>query len=430
MKNTVCIFLLLLISFGGAAQKKKVIKSLQKMEDNIQGHTGFSLYNPVTNQTLIEYQANRYFTPASNTKIFTLYTSLNVLGDSIPGLYYRIAQDSLIFWGTGDPSFLYENVYQNPVVFEFLASSKRQLYYSPSNFHEDHFGPGWSWGDYLYSYQVERSPMPIYGNYFHVSKEKGKRTLEINNPVFKKYFWLQDSLKGGSPIIREYGSNYTDYFPKDLSSEFDEPIPFRQSSFLMAELLMDTLKKSVKVVNVPLKNYQTIKSTPVDSLYKVMMKVSDNYIAEQLMLTCAGTLSDTLNTRIAIDYAERELMADFPDKPLWYDGSGLSRYNQFTPRTIVYLWKKILEQTGQERLFPLLATGGAPGTIKNWYASDPPFVYGKTGTLMNVHALSGYLVTDKGNVLIFSFMSNNYPGSSNDVKKEMEQILFMIKDKY
>src|SRR5690606_39863376 len=89
-------------------------------------------------------------------------------------------------------------------------------------------------------------------------------------------------------------------------------------------------------------------------LYKVMMQDSDNFIAEQLLLSCAGVLSDTLAPEIAIDYMKANFLSDLPDEPIWIDGSGLSRYNLFTPRSIVMLWDKILESVPRQRLFRLL----------------------------------------------------------------------------
>jgi D-alanyl-D-alanine carboxypeptidase/D-alanyl-D-alanine-endopeptidase (penicillin-binding protein 4) len=161
-----------------------------------------------------------------------------------------------------------------------------------------------------------------------------------------------------------------------------------------------------------------------------MMQQSDNFIAEQLLLACSGVLSDTLKPEIAIQYSKNNLLVDLPDEPIWVDGSGLSRYNLFTPRSIVQLWTKIYDIVPRERLFPLLATGGKYGTIRNWYKADKPYIFGKTGSLSNVHCLSGYLVTKSGKTLIFSFMSNNFVASTNKLRTNMQDILKMIYERY
>lgn len=175
---------------------------------------------------------------------------------------------------------------------------------------------------------------------------------------------------------------------------------------------------------------QTLYGIPSDSLYKVMMQESDNFIAEQLLQMCAGILSDSLKSTVAIDYAKSHFLFDLPDQPHWVDGSGLSRYNLFTPRSIVRVWEKILAVAPRERLFQILAIGGKAGTIKNYYKSTPPYIYGKTGTLSNNHCLSGFLITKKGKLFIFSFMNNNYTTSTDEIKKNMESVLFEIHERY
>ena len=60
------------------------------------------------------------------------------------------------------------------------------------------------------------------------------------------------------------------------------------------------------------------------------------------------------------------------------------------------------------------------------HGDDPPYVFAKTGTLRHKHCLSGYLRTHSGRVLIFSFMHNNYTGSSARIKEEMQRVLEMV----
>jgi D-alanyl-D-alanine carboxypeptidase/D-alanyl-D-alanine-endopeptidase (penicillin-binding protein 4) len=161
-----------------------------------------------------------------------------------------------------------------------------------------------------------------------------------------------------------------------------------------------------------------------------MMQDSDNFIAEQLLLMCANVLSDSLKPEIAIDYMKKNHLADLPDEPVWVDGSGLSRYNLFTPRSIVRLWEMISQEVPRERLFPLLATGGVNGTIRRWYQKEQPYIFGKTGSLSNNHCLSGFLVTRKGKVLIFSFMNSNFTASGNAIRRNMQSILENIYEHY
>ncbi|MDQ3013540.1 MAG: D-alanyl-D-alanine carboxypeptidase [Acidobacteriota bacterium] len=47
---------------------------------------------------------------------------------------------------------------------------------------------------------------------------------------------------------------------------------------------------------------------------------------------------------------------------------------------------------------------------------------GKTGTLTAANALSGYVTTKRGQVVIVSLMGNNYAGAGRDVVGVLDQI--------
>lgn len=407
--------------------KQNLTRTFRGAEQKFQDHTGFVLYDISKKETVYSYNGEKYFTPASNTKIFTLYTALQILGDSIPGLFYIKQNDSLIFWGTGDPSFLYERVAKSNKVFNFLKQSAGDLYFSGSNFNTTALGSGWAWSDYNYAFSSERSSFPLYGNTFTVT-QPSTSVIHVTPAYFKKYFWLADSTIKIANVVREIGSNRTDYIPAKVTSEGKRwTVPYKSDPFLISNLLEDTLKRKVNVLvkQLPI-DKSILYSVSADSLYKVMMQESDNFLAEQLLLVCAGVLSDTLKPEIAIRFMKKNQLFDLPDAPVWVDGSGLSRYNLFTPRTIVNLWEKMYNSVERERLFHLLAVGGKAGTIKDQYQNDPPYIYGKTGTLSNNHSLSGYLITKKGKTLIFSFMNANYTVPVREVRAEMEKILKLI----
>lgn len=404
-------------------------KTFNATEERFNDHTGFVLYDPVQSKTLFAFNGDRYFTPASNTKIFTLYAALKILGDSVPAFEYVHRNDSLIFWGTGDPSFLYKEVFQDTTVYNFLSKTSSSLYFSASNFHTTHFGEGWAWDDYNSGYSAERSAFPMYGNIVSVIADHD--VLRITPDYFIPAFKV-GAEKEETDVIREIGANEFKVHPSRTIAEVREiRVPFRTDSATFFSLLADTLKRYVTPVSLrqPLTT-STIFSTHLDSLYSVMMQESDNFIAEQLLLMCANVLSDSLKPEITIDYMKQNHLSDLPDEPVWVDGSGLSRYNLFTPRSIVKLWEKIWKEVSQERLFSLLATGGVNGTLQEWYQREKPYIFGKTGSLSNNHCLSGYIVTKRGRLLIFSFMNSNFTVSGNSIRRNMEGILESIYEHY
>src|SRR5690606_22641594 len=135
MRSSAVAALIIFLYACSPVTPARLQKSLEATERQFQDHTGFVLYDPEKGKTIVEFNGDRYFTPASNTKIFTLFASLRILGDSVPAVHYSQKGDSLIFWGTGDPSFLYSEVTGDSTVYHFLVNAPQDLYFSQTNFH-------------------------------------------------------------------------------------------------------------------------------------------------------------------------------------------------------------------------------------------------------------------------------------------------------
>ena len=71
---------------------------------------GISLAYADSARPFYGFQERKYFTPASTMKLFSFYTGLHLLGDSLPSLRYFSRHDTLFFQGTGDPTLLHGDV--------------------------------------------------------------------------------------------------------------------------------------------------------------------------------------------------------------------------------------------------------------------------------------------------------------------------------
>lgn len=423
--------LLLLFIFSSCSGSKRTFRSVEKQLKNSpvfeQGFTGIMIYDPAQKKVLYQHNAEKYFTPASNTKLFTFYTGLKILGDSVPAIKYAVRNDSLIFKGTGDPSLLNPHLPPSAVV-SFLKNSKANLFYLPPRYEESFFGPGWAWDDYNDYYSVERSALPVYGNEVTFKSNRFQELPEAYPKVFRDSL-VRDTLLQ-KKIKRDLSHNRF-RFPRNFNeSELEQTIPFRTSTETAIKLISDSITRPIKILNWDSKVVleSTLFSIPTDSLYKRLLQQSDNFIAEQILMLAANEISDTLKVSIAINHMKQEHLKDLPHETRWVDGSGLSRYNLTTPKNMVHLLEKIQQEVSYKRLFHLLPAGGKSGTLEKQFRGVEPFIFAKTGSLSNNYSLSGYMLTKKEKVLIFSFMNSNYVVSSSLLKQEMEKILRSVRN--
>jgi serine-type D-Ala-D-Ala carboxypeptidase/endopeptidase (penicillin-binding protein 4) len=433
-------------------------KTLLKDSVLQQAHIGISLYDAAAGKYLYNYQGDKYFVPASNAKLFTCYAGMKYLGDSLTGIQYRESDTAIEILPTGDPTLLQGEYAAQPVL-SFLKNEKRKLYINSGNWREEALGYGWAWDDYSDDYMVEKSALPVYGNvaryqllalydferlaataewkvtpnsfnanvpaslvlpYRLAALLEMRDTAKLHSQLSK--FSLQRQRTGNALMVN-YGSRkfsavdipfYTDTLNTVLQIlKADHGIDIRKGSLLFDNSLR---------AHFPLVSIKIIKSQPTDSMLKPMMHRSDNFYAEQTLLMVSNEKLGFMNNAAIIDTLLKTDLKDLPQRPKWVDGSGLSRYNLFTPQSMVQLLAKMKVEFGLERLKVILATGGK-GTLGNYYQNLSGKIFAKTGTLSNNCALSGFLITKKGKLYIFSVLANNYQTGATPVRRAVEQWL-------
>ncbi|SHN28382.1 D-alanyl-D-alanine carboxypeptidase / D-alanyl-D-alanine-endopeptidase (penicillin-binding protein 4) [Cyclobacterium lianum] len=384
--------------------------------------TGFMLYDLDSQQIRYDKNGHIYFVPASTTKLFTFFGSLMVLGDSTNFLRFVPEGNNVTIWGTGDPSWKYPSL-PSPEIKSFL-SDYDTVYYSSSNWKDEAFGYGWQWDDYYYSYSPEKSPLPLFGNLANARNVN-------NRPVISpSLFQVEATDKPMKNVQRDWRSNRFFYNPRTYNGR-DIRVPFIISEELFAKMASQDWKIPVVLSDKKLPpDHYILKGIPTKALYREMLLESDNFIAEQLLLQIGDEVHRELNSEKAIEYIKDTYLYDLPDDPQWVDGSGLSRHNLFTPRTMVALAEKIYRLFPDDELFSMLPTGGRTGTLKYNYQAPVPYVMAKTGTISNHHSMVGYLKTKKNKIYAFAFMNNNYPYKASVVRNQMEKVLLYIRDNF
>ncbi|MCI2229429.1 D-alanyl-D-alanine carboxypeptidase [Polaribacter sp. MSW13] len=413
---------LLVVLFFSQCKSTKISRTITKkiQSDFFENQfTGIYIYDVEADKVLYNLNGEKYFTPASNTKIATLFTGLELLPDSIPAFKYAINQDTIIIKGTGDPT-LFHPYFKDSTAFKKIKNFKK-VNLIIDNILDKRYGPGWAWEDFDSYFSAERSAFPMYGNVVTVSRQD---SLKVFPKVYKKSLNITDGFYGRD----EYSNTF--YYGENRTKETE--IPMIMSDSLIINLWDNIVPNKVSIINQAEINPSTIAySIPKDSLFKRMMEVSDNFLAEQILILASSTLSDTLSSSNVRKYILENQLKDLKQKPRWVDGSGLSRYNLFSPISFVDILTKMYKKIPEERLFQFFPVGGKSGTLKNWFSGiDKPYIHAKSGTLGNNYNLSGYLVTNSGKVLIFSYMNNHYLHSNSAVKKKMQTTFEWLRDNY
>lgn len=170
----------------------------------------------------------------------------------------------------------------------------------------------------------------------------------------------------------------------------------------------------------------SVESPPMETLVRLMNKPSDNFFGEMLLKNLAmqarGVGTTKAGARLAAGYARR---LGAPVRIA--DGSGLSRGNRASPFRVVRLLTAMAEdEESFDAWYASLAVAGRDGTLKTRMRSGSARgrCRGKTGTLSNVSALSGYCKARSGDLYAFSILMNGvYTGGARVLQDRMAQAI-------
>jgi D-alanyl-D-alanine carboxypeptidase/D-alanyl-D-alanine-endopeptidase (penicillin-binding protein 4) len=418
-----------------------ITRNLERSDPFNRSFTGFYLADAQTGRGLLDINADKLFTPASNAKILTLAVCLEVLGDSLPRFRYQLGEAPLDVWvmtGTGDPTTLHPDfaAWQSaPPMMQDTGKTPVFVCSLPGTAQLPRLPAGWMWDDMPYPFSAEISELPLYGNTIEVTWTG--QEWRTHPPIFQSH--LKPPLENGKAIRRSALSEEI-FVPEHTGPQpgYTQSVPMFNPRQYVRPLLSDTLRGFFLLEPEVYPYYNLTPENrwyacPADTAYRRMMHQSDNFFAEQLLLLCAGEKFDTLNIQRIQRWAQDSLWSASATQLRWADGSGLSRYNLLSPRLLCTVLQQMWQTQDRARLFDLFPAGGEEGTLQGWFESlpgRPPYLYAKTGSMSGVFCLSGYLVAKSGRVLTFSCMSNHFVGSNKAWKAAWSDLLLRVWDRF
>jgi serine-type D-Ala-D-Ala carboxypeptidase/endopeptidase (penicillin-binding protein 4) len=171
-------------------------------------------------------------------------------------------------------------------------------------------------------------------------------------------------------------------------------------------------------------------SPPLSQIVTVVNKVSQNLHAE-ILLRLLGKIEGDDGSVVQGARVVRQFLLSAgvpPDDFFFYDGSGLSPQDVITARAATTLLSYAARQPWGAAYRASLPVGGIDGTLENRF-SQPPLkgnVFAKTGTLAEVHALSGYLTAARGRTLVFSIICNDHSPVTDTTRAAMDNVVAAI----
>jgi D-alanyl-D-alanine carboxypeptidase/D-alanyl-D-alanine-endopeptidase (penicillin-binding protein 4) len=191
-----------------------------------------------------------------------------------------------------------------------------------------------------------------------------------------------------------------------------------------------TVRRGVRsgVVDVGAEILATTSSQPFGALVAEMLDRSDNEIAEMLVREVArraiGVGSTSVGAKVIEDAIERELCLQLDGHS--GDGSGLSRADLRSARTLRLLLQAAQRSALWNAIDSALPVGASSGTLANRFAGTAAAgnVHAKTGSIIGGRALTGHLRTRGGREVVFSILVNG--DASADAQRAIDALVVAL----
>lgn len=455
---------------GSTAALRVAIDSMADAPQFANAHWGILIVDPARGETLYSRNAGKLFMPASNMKILTSASALARFGPD-----YRYATvfaarghvsggtlaGDLVVVGRGDPSVSDHMLGDAMIPLRAIADSivargithiTGRVIAGGDAFPGAVLGYGWSYDDFEDSYSAPIDEL-LFNEGFSTLRVRGgaragdpvtvdvtpartvphirigARTVEAPADAAARRQALtvharKDSLtwevvvEGNVPARDTTTIEVTHHDP-DVAYLAAVAEALRAKGVTIDDAEMD-------VVVAHLDTLATLSSPPLSEILKALMKPSQNQIAEMLFRTLAldATGSGRADSASAVVQRQIAQWGVIPSEAVIRDGSGLSRYDYISPRTVVRILDAMRRSPHFRVFYDALPIAGVDGTIRNRMKGTPAEgnVHAKTGSVALSRSLSGYVTTANGRLLIFSLLSNNWTVPLREVERVQDTI--------
>ena len=437
-------------------------------------HWGVEAYDPERGRTLLRLNPEKHFVPASNMKLVVTAVALAELG---PDFRYhtelfapRAAEDSIaeriVVVGRGDPTLSGRFFESDVAPIEMLADSVRlagvrrvrgDVVVDASYFDAELVHPAWEVGDLPWYYAAPVAAFGIAEGAVPMVVEPGAAPGEpavITFPEPAEAFILDNRLvtdtAGAGRAIRvtrlpgSYRLDVAGRVALDAARDTLWLSVVEPAAHAGRALVAALERRGIKVEGDVRVVYDTAaaaallpaggdarrvalwQSPPLTEIVAAILKPSQNWIAEHLLKTLGAERGERGSWWAGLEVERRYLSerAGIDTAAVYLsDGSGLSAQNLLTPHAVVQLLDHARRQPwGAAYRAGLPEPGEEVGTLERRLQGFEGRVEAKTGTIAHVNSLSGYLRTERGDV-IFSVLSNGSGVRSTLVRQAIDRIV-------